>query len=120
MRLGACTTLADLLEHFLIKTKFPVLTKTLQTLGSPLIRRMGTIGGNIGNAAPAGDTLPSLYVLQAEVELRASASVRILPVAEFICGPEKSFPPSFCLNLLISTSSILKKWACVKRLLAAS
>lgn len=87
VRLGACTTLADLLEHPLIKTNFPVLTKALQTLGSPLIRQMGTIGGNIGNASPAGDTLPPLYVLQAEVELRASASVRIIPVAEFIRGP---------------------------------
>lgn len=90
VRLGACTTLADLLEHPLIKTNFPVLTKALQTLGSPLIRRMGTIGGNIGNASPAGDTLPPLYVLQAEVELRASASVRILPIAEFICGPRQT------------------------------
>lgn len=87
VRLGTGTTLADLLEHPLIKTNFPVLTKALQTLGSPLIRRMGTIGGNIGNASPAGDTLPPLYVLQAEVELRASASVRILPVTEFIRGP---------------------------------
>ena len=90
VRLGACTTLADLLDHPLIKTNFPVLTKALQTLGSPLIRQMGTIGGNIGNASPAGDTLPPLYVLQAQVELKSAESCRTLPIAEFICGPRQT------------------------------
>ena len=86
VRLGACTTLADLLCLPLIKEYFPVLIKALQTLGSPLIRQMGTIGGNICNASPAGDTLPPLYILQAEVELKSPKSCRTLPVSEFIRG----------------------------------
>jgi len=90
VRLGACTTLAALLANPLIKTNFAVLTKALQTLGSPLIRRMGTIGGNIGNASPAGDTLPPLYVLQAELELKCAQFSRTLPIAEFICGPRRT------------------------------
>jgi xanthine dehydrogenase FAD-binding subunit len=65
----------------------PVLIQALQTLGSPLIRNMGTIGGNICTASPAGDTLPPLYILQAEVELRTSSTSRVLPISEFITGP---------------------------------
>ncbi len=86
VRVGACTTLADLLYHPLMQKHFPVLIKSLQVLGSPLIRQMGTIGGNICNASPAGDTLPPLYVLQAEVELKSAGARRTLPIAEFICG----------------------------------
>jgi xanthine dehydrogenase FAD-binding subunit len=48
---------------------------------------MGTIGGNICTASPAGDTLPPLYILQAEVELCSRDDVRILPIREFITGP---------------------------------
>lgn len=90
IRVGACSTLASLLEHPLINEYFPVLIKALQTLGSPLIRQMGTIGGNICNASPAGDTLPPLYVLQAEVEIKSSQTSRIIPISEFICGPRKT------------------------------
>ncbi|PKN05755.1 MAG: molybdopterin dehydrogenase [Deltaproteobacteria bacterium HGW-Deltaproteobacteria-9] len=86
VRVGACATLADLLDHPLVQKNFPVLVKSLQVLGSPLIRQMGTIGGNICNASPAGDTLPPLYILQAAVELKSAQSLRTLPIAEFICG----------------------------------
>lgn len=86
VRLGASATHAELLYHPLIQKNFPVLIKALQTLGSPLIRQMGTIGGNICTASPAGDTLPPLYVLEAEVELRTNAACRTLPIAEFITG----------------------------------
>ena len=86
VRVGACTTLADLLGHSLMQKHFLVLIKALQVLGSPLIRQMGTIGGNICNASPAGDTLPPLYILQAQVELRTATAYRTLPISEFICG----------------------------------
>jgi len=59
----------------------------LQTLGSPPIRNMGTIGGNICTASPAGDTLPPLYVLAAEVELHGKAGIRRVPLHQFITGP---------------------------------
>lgn len=90
VRVGSCSTLSFLLDHPLINKYFPVLIRALQTLGSPLIRQMGTIGGNICNASPAGDTLPPLYVLQAEIELKSSISCRTLPVSEFIYGPRQT------------------------------
>lgn len=87
IRLGAGTSLARLLNHPLLAEHFPILIKALRTLGSPLIRQMGTIGGNIANASPAGDTLPALYVLSAELELRTASSRRTIPIGEFIKCP---------------------------------
>ncbi len=87
IRIGAAVTSTEILRHPLLLSCLPVLIRALQTLGSPLIRNMGTIGGNICTASPAGDTLPPLYILQAEVELRTRDNVRILPIREFISGP---------------------------------
>lgn len=87
IRIGAAATHTELLRHPLILSCLPVLAQALQTLGSPPIRNMGTIGGNICTASPAGDTLPPLYILQAEVELYTRDIVRILPIREFITGP---------------------------------
>lgn len=85
--IGAATTHAALLRNDLILKHLPLLAQALRTLGSPPIRNMGTIGGNICTASPAGDTLPPLYVLEAEVELQDGATTRRLPVRDFITGP---------------------------------
>ena len=51
---------------------------------------MGTIGGNLCTASPAGDTLPPLYVLGAQLELRAPAGVRRMPIDEWMSGPGRN------------------------------
>ncbi|MHB8907801.1 MAG: FAD binding domain-containing protein [Syntrophales bacterium] len=85
--IGAGTTHSRLLDDLSIRRHLPVLARALETLGSPPIRSMGTIGGNICTASPAGDTLPPLYVLEAEVELIRAGASRIMPIASFITGP---------------------------------
>jgi CO/xanthine dehydrogenase FAD-binding subunit len=85
--IGAATTHSRLIEAQSIGQQFPVLIKAVSTLGSPPIRHMGTIGGNIVTASPAGDTLPALYTLSAEVELRSFDGSRRLPIRSFIIGP---------------------------------
>ncbi|MEW6364605.1 MAG: FAD binding domain-containing protein, partial [Acidobacteriota bacterium] len=87
LRIGSTTTHSQLLEHALIREHLPVLALALAVLGSPPIRHMGTIGGNIVTASPAGDTLPALYVLGAELEVLSRASSRRLPLHRFITGP---------------------------------
>jgi len=87
LRIGACTTHSQLLGDPLVREHLPVLTHALRGLGSPLIRNMGTIGGNICTASPAGDTLPPLYVLDAQVELRTKDATRRMPIRDFIVGP---------------------------------
>jgi xanthine dehydrogenase small subunit len=88
--IGACCTHSQLLSNPLIQQKFPVLIKALKSLGSPPIRNMGTIGGNICTASPAGDTLPPLYVLDAEVEIRSESQSRCIPIKDFIVSPGKT------------------------------
>ena len=86
-QIGACTSLTEILEHPGVRKHLPVMAKAVATLGSPPIRNMGTLGGNICTASPAGDTLPPLYVLDAEVIVASPSSERALPIAEFITGP---------------------------------
>lgn len=90
VRIGAAETHAGLLEHPVIGELFPVLTMALASLGSPHIRRMGTIGGNIVTASPASDSLPPLQVLDAEVELVSPARSRRMPLASFVIGPGRT------------------------------
>lgn len=90
IRIGSCTTHAHLLENPLVLEHLPVLVRALRALGSPLIRNMGTIGGNICTASPAGDTLPPLYVLDAQVELWRKDGTRRMPARDFVVGPGKT------------------------------
>lgn len=85
--IGAAVTHSRLINNPLIQQHFPVLIKALSTLGSPQIRNMGTLGGNIVTASPAGDSLPPLYVLNAQVELAGKKGLRKMPVSRFITGP---------------------------------
>lgn len=85
--IAAGTTHSRLLENHLIRREFPVLDQAVEVLGSPPIRHMGTIGGNIVTASPAGDTLPPLYALGADVEIRSKGSGKTIPLHEFILGP---------------------------------
>lgn len=85
--LGAGASLQSLLDHPLVADGFPVLHQAMSVLGSPAVRHMATLGGNVATASPAGDTLPPLYALEAEVELWSRGGVRRLPVRDFILGP---------------------------------
>ncbi|HPX55537.1 MAG TPA: xanthine dehydrogenase family protein subunit M [Syntrophales bacterium] len=88
--IGACTTFRHLLNHPRIREQIPVLAKALSTLGSPPIRNMATIGGNICTASPAGDTLPPLYVLDADLILSTQSGERVVPLSGFITAPGKT------------------------------
>jgi CO/xanthine dehydrogenase FAD-binding subunit len=69
----------------------PGLAMASRTVGSPQIRNAGTIGGNLGTSSPAGDTLPWLAALDAEVVLVSAADgERVLPLAEFVTGPKRN------------------------------
>ncbi len=84
---GAGTTHAELLKDQTINSHFPVLVQALRVLAGPPVRHMGTIGGNVVNASPAGDTLPPLTVLNALVEVRSKIGVQRIPISRFITGP---------------------------------
>ena len=66
------------------------LAQLSRTVGSPQIRNAGTIGGNLGTASPAGDALPFLAALDAEVELASAKATRVMRWDEFIVGVKKN------------------------------
>src|SRR5262245_66533313 len=80
--LGAGVTYTTLLGDELAGL-LPSLAQAARTVGSPQIRNTGTIGGNLGTASPAGDTLPVLVALDAVVELVSAGGRRRVPVADF-------------------------------------
>ena len=67
MILGARHTWTEL--QALCQSEVPEFAKIVSVFGSPQIRHVGTIGGNIVNASPIADSLPFLYVMDAELEL---------------------------------------------------
>ncbi|HEY5579417.1 MAG TPA: FAD binding domain-containing protein [Acidimicrobiia bacterium] len=67
------------------------LAELARTVGSPQIRSAGTLGGNLGTSSPAGDTLPFLAALDAEIELASRArGRRRVPFGEFMVGPKRN------------------------------
>ena len=87
--LGAATSYTTLLDPALAAL-LPALAQASRTVGSPQIRNTGTVGGNLGTASPAGDTLPVLVALDATVELASASGRRTMPVSEFVTGPKRT------------------------------
>lgn len=90
IHIGPLTTHTDIIRHTLLQKKADVLVEAAREVGATQMQNMGTIGGNIGTASPAGDTIPALYVLGAVIELRSITSVRLVPIEEFFIGPGKT------------------------------
>ncbi|MCU1356731.1 MAG: putative xanthine dehydrogenase FAD-binding subunit [Acidimicrobiales bacterium] len=86
---GAGVTYERMLREGLAASS-PGLADAARTVGSPQIRSAGTIGGNLGTASPAGDTLPVLVALGAMVELAGPDGRRSLPMQEFTTGPKRT------------------------------
>ena len=85
--LGGACTYAELLKD----SRLPeALRKAVEGVAAPAIRNLGTIGGNICNASPAGDTLPVLYAMNAEVVLESSSGKETLRIEDFITGVKKT------------------------------
>ncbi len=84
---GALTTYHEIERFHELATWAPVLQAACRELGAPQIRTRGTIGGNLGNASPAGDSIPPLYVLDAEVLLASVQGERWVPITGFFTGP---------------------------------
>ena len=94
LRIGALTTITELLDSEQIRARAPMLRQAADQFASDQVRNAATVGGNICNASPAGDTLPPLLALGAKLELASkpngTATVRSLPIEEFFSGPGRS------------------------------
>ncbi|MCD6374500.1 MAG: xanthine dehydrogenase family protein subunit M [Caldisericaceae bacterium] len=89
VRIGAAVPYTKIIKHPFIKENFPILCEACRQIGSIQIQNRGTIGGNIANASPAGDTLPVLSALDAEVLLgpRQNGTFTHFKPSEIMAGP---------------------------------
>jgi CO/xanthine dehydrogenase FAD-binding subunit len=87
--LGATTTWSEIVRAKLPRG-FNALQQAARQVGSLQIQNRGTIAGNICNASPAADGVPSLLVLDAEVVLESAFGTRRLPLSEFVLGYRKT------------------------------
>ncbi|MCI0587875.1 MAG: xanthine dehydrogenase family protein subunit M [Planctomycetes bacterium] len=90
LSIGALETYTDLQRDPLVRAHLPSLVEASATIGGVQIQNRGTLGGNLANASPAGDALPVLLALDAEVECASRGGTRRVPVREFFLGYRKT------------------------------
>lgn len=84
--IGALTTYTELRHSPVVAEFLPALVEAAATIGAAQIQNRGTIGGNIINASPAGDTLPVLLALGAEMVLGSAGGERTVHADDFWTG----------------------------------
>jgi CO/xanthine dehydrogenase FAD-binding subunit len=85
--IGAAATHSEISSSNLVKKYAKVLSDAASEIGSPQIRNLGTIGGNIVNASPAADTIPPLMVLNAIGRVVSRAGEKEVPLSQLFKGP---------------------------------
>ena len=87
LTIGATSLLADVACHPDIQRFYPAVAYAAGETATVQIRNMGTVAGNLCNAAPSADNAPTLIAMGAEVILARVGGVRRLPLEEFFVGP---------------------------------
>jgi len=90
IRIGAATPLSFIEKNEIVEKKLPALSEAIKAMAAIAVRNMGTIGGNLCNSSPAGDTIPPLIAYGARLVLASAGSSREVPVSEFLLGPGKN------------------------------
>jgi carbon-monoxide dehydrogenase medium subunit len=88
--IGAASTHKAISIHPIIKSQAISLATACGWVGSPAIRNMGTIGGNLVNASPAADSLAPLLIHDAEVVLESKDGMRRMKIEDFILAPYRT------------------------------
>lgn len=117
--IGAATTITEISSSNLIHTKAHALAQGANWLGSPQIRNVATIGGNVVNAQPAADTSVPLVALGAEAKIVSPEGERYMPVEELFRGAgESSINP--CRELIshfrVPIWEVPRRSSCMERL----
>lgn len=102
VRIGAMTSISELINHESLREKFPVLVEAARRLGSRQIRSVATVGGNLCNCSPCADTATPLLVLEARAVLQTPRGTREIPLYELFRQPgETSMAPDEILTQLL-------------------
>jgi len=86
LTIGALATYTDVIRSPLIAARLPMLIDASRLVGGPQIQNRGTIGGNIANASPAGDSLPVFAAVDATIVLRGPSGERRVAFNAFYTG----------------------------------
>ena len=90
LKIGAAVPLSHIERIGKIKERYPALYEGIKSMAAIAVRNMGTIAGNICNASPAADTVPSLIAYSAEIKLVRKRGERTVLVEDFITGVGKT------------------------------
>ena len=90
LKIGPLTTMAELAESEVVREKATALAEAARCCAGPQVRNLGTLGGNLGTASPAGDLIPPLMVLNALIRVTMPNGEKIISVREFFVGPKKN------------------------------
>jgi CO/xanthine dehydrogenase FAD-binding subunit len=103
LKFGALCTFTQIINDGRVKRYAPALIDAARTIGAIQIQNRGTLGGNIVNGSPAGDSLPVLAAFDAELELGSTRGVRRVPFNEFYTGYRQTVlaPDELVLSILL-------------------
>jgi CO/xanthine dehydrogenase FAD-binding subunit len=90
LSIGALATYTEIIRSALVRRRLPILAAAAREIGGVQIQNRGTLGGNIANGSPAGDSLPVLAVADATLVLASAAGERRVPFNSFYTGYRKS------------------------------
>ncbi|MGA2789332.1 MAG: xanthine dehydrogenase family protein subunit M [Candidatus Bathyarchaeia archaeon] len=90
IHVGSLATYSDITNSQLAKEHAWVLVDASRQIGAVQLQNTATLGGNLGNASPAGDSLPPLYALEAVVVTRSKSGRRETPVEQFFVSYRKT------------------------------
>ncbi len=100
--IGAAATFSEIIECPIVSQTAPVLTQACRQVGAAQIRNVGTLGGNVANAAACADSLPALVCLDAVARVVTLQGEREWLVSELVRGPNRTIIPAG--GLLVSLS----------------
>lgn len=84
--IGALASYTSIIRSPLVSSRLPMLVDAARQIGGIQIQNRGTIGGNIANGSPAGDTLPVLAAADAVLVLQSVDGERRVPFCDFYTG----------------------------------
>ncbi|MBI4669651.1 MAG: xanthine dehydrogenase family protein subunit M [Elusimicrobia bacterium] len=90
LKIGSLVTHAEIQRHPVIRKKFSLLAQASSQIGSTQVQNRGTIGGNIANASPAGDTFPPLAVYNALIHTVSFRGPRVLAFLDVFAWVKKT------------------------------
>ncbi|MHA1444591.1 MAG: FAD binding domain-containing protein [Candidatus Hodarchaeales archaeon] len=93
IEIGPAVTHTQVLQSPVIKEHIPALIKAIDYVGSPQIRNLGTIIGNVVRGSPAADTLCLLYTREAKIRIQTVNSEEDIPISNFLVGPGQTILP---------------------------